>query len=170
MSTQLHEHMVVKQTLQVGGASVFAGRVDQLATPTAAQLLADETLNSVRTRWIKSSVGTLVTTGDADTDIATITVPYAKWYFTGRAIVECVTAAGTVAASVLRLYSAADAGGTALTAALTCTGMTAAGVYLPFVSSTLTAFLTTTAIHVRQTTDSGNAGTVVVYAEVIRID
>lgn len=170
MSTQLLEHLVVKQTMQVGGAAVFAGRVDQLATPTAAQLLADETLNGVRTRWVKSTVGTLTTSGATASDIATITIPYAKWYFTGRAIVEVVTAAGTVAAAVLILRTAAAGGGTALTAGLTLTGMTAADKYLPFVSATLTAFHTSTTVSVRQTTDAGNAGTVVVYLEAVRID
>jgi len=170
MSELVLDSLTVKSALQVGGASIFAGRVDQLATPTATQLLADETLNGVRTRWVKSTVGTLLTTGDTDTDIATITIPYAKWYFTGRAIVEVVTAAATVAATVLILRTAADGGGTALTAGLTLTGMTAADKYLPFVTATLTAFHTSTTVSVRQTTDSGAAGTIVVYLEAVRID
>lgn len=152
-----------------GGYKVLSAMAQTLTATEKGQVRANM---DIRTVVVPISC-TLVSTGDVDTDIGTGTVPAdfvtSGWKFTGRAWVVAGVVVGTMAASVLTLRTATAGGGTAITAALTCTGVTAAGKCLDFTTATLTDTFTAAVIVCRQTTDSANAGACMVFAEIAKI-
>lgn len=106
-------------------------------------------------------------TSGSPADLGSLAVPNLPRWKPGRMWVVAKTAAGTLAASVLVLRTAAAGGGTALTAALTTTALTAADKFQDFTAAALTDIQTAASVFVRQTTNSANAGVADVYVELL---
>lgn len=125
---------------------------------------ADVELGDLK-RVIKKQGVTIGASGGA-TDRATISLKgmeIDKYIVTNVRIVAR-TAAGTLAVAEVGLYTAAAGGGTGIVAAAALTGVTAANKHL---AMTVAAHDVQTAqtLYVRQTVNSGNAGTVDVIIE-----
>ncbi len=115
-----------------------------------------------------SDVLTLTTTGDADSDLGYIDLtegdPDIVNKFIPREVwIEAVTAAGTLAASQISLRTAAAGGGSDILTAGANSGLTAAGKVKQLTVTAVTDVVTADRVYIRQTTDSGNAGTVRVH-------
>lgn len=102
---------------------------------------------------------TLATAGDVDADLATVAIPFAR-YLPLAVRVEAVTAAGTLAGATLDIRTAVAGGGASVLSAPTA--LTAATAVDKIVSITpvATDVRTASALTIRQTTDSVNAGTI----------
>lgn len=117
------------------------------------------------------TVFTLKTTG-SPADLGVIDMTGGDSSLTPAYIVKGVqigilTAAGTVAATTIGIYTAAAAGGTTVVTAAALTAMTAASKSIAMTVAT-SDILVAPKLYVRQTVDSANAGTIVVIVD--RID
>lgn len=101
------------------------------------------------------------------TDLASVGVPagVTTWRIV-RISVASVTAAGTLAATVLQFFSQAAGAGVALSTAATYNGLTGAGRVQTLQSASTSVDVSTDLnAFVRQTTDSANAGTVDIFLD-----
>ena len=116
-----------------------------------------------------SATYALATTRDTDADLGYIDLLRGGADVMGKAIVTHVriealgTVAGTLAAASIGLYTAANAGGTAIVAPAVLTGLTTTGTVKA--ATVVDAIVTTGRLYIRQTTDSGNAGNIRVHVE-----
>lgn len=102
---------------------------------------------------------TLSAAGSVVADLATITVPFAR-YLPVALTIEAKTAAGTLAAATVDVRTAAAGGGASvLSAPSALTGVTAVDKIIN-VTPVATDVRTASSLYLRQTVDSGNAGTI----------
>lgn len=123
-------------------------------------------------RTFRSAVLTLAATGDTDADIGTIDLTnnnpdQVTKCLIIAAYVHVVSAAGTVAAAVLDIRTAAAGGGSSIITAGAVTGLTAADKVKALTVPAQTDVFAADKLYVRQTTDSANAGTIRVVVEVV---
>lgn len=127
--------------------------------------------NSMK-RTFRSAVLTLLTAGDVDTDLGSIDLTDGnpdqdtKFLMVG-CYVHAVSAAGTLVAAVLDVRTAAAGAGASVITAAAITGVTAAGKVKAMTVPAQTDVVAADKLYIRQTTDSGNAGTIRVVVEVI---
>lgn len=120
---------------------------------------------------------TVCNVGAGAGDIGTISVPawitrYRILCTTGPSTVSggvfSVSATGTLAALIVRVFDAASGGGNQVISNLTTTNLTAANLWQNFTSvSSASATYTASTLHVNSSVDSANAGTVKLYIPII---
>lgn len=97
----------------------------------------------------------------APTDLGTISIG-AQSYLVDKMLVVVTSAAGTLAATTIGLFSAAGGGGVTLVAATALTGLTGNSI-AQSLPATATSVLTSSSLFVRSTVASLSAGTADIY-------